>query len=84
MHFQILYIIIKYYKFCYIYIYINIFYNRGTFYGQALKTLHGESNLGVLTIPQQPVPGKFKVSSVVGFEPKTMCHLLGPHFLVEP
>ena len=37
--------------------------------------------LGVLTTPQQPTPGKFRVSSMTGFEPSIMCHLLGPHFL---
>ena len=46
------------------------------------RTLHGDPNLGVLTAPQQPTPGKFRVSSVAGFEPRTMCHLLGPHFPV--
>ena len=59
-----------------------ISYNRGTFHGQALRTLHGDPNLGVLTTPRQPTPSKFKVSSVTTFEPKTMCHLLGLHFLV--
>ena len=47
-----------------------------------LKTLHGDPNLRVLTAPQQPVQGKFGELSVTGFEPRTMCHLLGPHFLV--
>ena len=56
------------------------FDNRGTFYGQALRTLHGDPNLEVLTALQQPVPGQFRVSSVVVFEPRTMCHLLGLHF----
>ena len=28
------------------------------------------------------IPGKFRVSLVVGFKPRTMCHLLGPHFPV--
>ena len=32
--------------------------------------------------PQQPTSGKFKISSVIGFKPRTMCHLLEPHFLV--
>ena len=36
----------------------------------------------MLTAPQQPVPGKFKVSLVIGFEPRIMCHLLGLHFPV--
>ena len=61
---------------------IFFFYNRGTFHGQALRTLHGDPNLEVLTIPQQLAPSKFRVSSVAKFEPKTMCHLLGLHFLV--
>ena len=33
-------------------IYIYIFDNRGTFHGQALRTLHGDPNLGVLTAPR--------------------------------
>ena len=56
--------------------------NWGTFHGQALRTLHGDPNLKVLTAPQQPIPSKFRVSSVARFKPKTMCHLLRPHFPV--
>ena len=56
------------------------FYNQGTFNGQALRTFHGDPNLGVPTVPQQPPLGKFRVSSMARFKPKTMCHLLGPHF----
>ena len=48
--------------------------NQGTFHGQAFRTLYGDLNL-----EQQP-PGKFRVSSITRFEPKTMCHLVGPHF----
>ena len=59
-----------------------LFDNRGTFHGQALRTLHGDPNLRVLTTLQQPTLGKFRVSSVAGFKPRTMCHLLGPHFPV--
>ena len=33
------------------------FYNQGTFHDQALWTLHGDPNLGVLTVPQQPAVG---------------------------
>ncbi|RVW74561.1 Copper-transporting ATPase PAA1, chloroplastic [Vitis vinifera] len=55
---------------------------RGIFHGQALRNFHGDQNLEVLTAPQQPTLGKLRVSSVVGFEPRTMCHLLGPHFPV--
>lgn len=58
------------------------FDNRGTFHGQTLRTFHEDTNLRVLTAPQQPVPAKFKVSSVIGFEPRIMCHLLGLHFPV--
>ena len=63
-----------------IYIYIYIYFNRGTFHGQTLRTLHGDPNLEMLTTPQQPALVKFKVSSMARFKPKTMCHLLGPHF----
>ena len=64
-----------------IYIY---FENQGTFHGQALRTLHGDPNLGMLTVLQQPAPSKFKVSSMTGFEPWTMWtfhnhSLLTPH-----
>ena len=38
-----------------------------------------DPNLGELTAPQQSTSYKFRVSSVVGFEPRTMCHLLGYH-----
>ena len=58
------------------------FDSRGIFHGQALRNFHGDQNLEVLTAPQQPTLGKLRVSSVVGFEPRTMCHLLGPHFPV--
>ena len=60
------------------------FDNQGTFHGQALKTLHGNPNLGVLTGSQQSAPGKFKVSLVAKFEPRTICRLLGPHFQIFP
>ncbi|RVW27518.1 hypothetical protein CK203_052206 [Vitis vinifera] len=53
-----------------------------TFHRQALRTLHGDPKLEVLIASQQPTSGKFRVSFVTGFESKTMCHLLGPHFLV--
>ena len=61
-----------------------IFNNKGTgtFYGLALRTLHGDPNFRVLTTPQQPTPSKFKVSSMVRFELKTIHHLLGLHFSV--
>ena len=73
----------QYYKIYGIFIFILFFCdNQGTFHGQALKTLHGDPNLGVLTTSQQLAPGKFKVSLVVEFKPKTMYHLLGPHFPV--
>ena len=39
------------------------FDNRGTFHGQALRTLHGDPNLRVLATLQQPASGKFRVSS---------------------
>ena len=54
----------------------------GTFHGQTFRTLHRDPNLRVLTALQQPVPSKFKISSVAGFKSRTMCHLLGPHFPV--
>ena len=57
------------------------FYNQGTFNGQALRTFHGDPNLGVPTVPQQPPLGKFRVSSMARFELRTMCHLLRPCFL---
>ena len=56
--------------------------NRGTFHSQALRTLHGDPNLEVLTAPQQLARGKFRVSSVARFKPRMMCHLLEPYFLV--
>ena len=62
-----------------IFIYLD---NKGTFHGQALRILHRDPNLGVLTASQQPTLRKFRVSLVVWFKPKTMYHLLGPHFLV--
>ena len=49
---------------------------------QALRTLHGDPNLGVLTVPEQPTLGKFRVLSMAGFKPKIICHLWGPHLLV--
>ena len=61
---------------------VFFFDNRGTFHGKALRTLHGDPNLGVLTAPEQPTFGKFMVLSVAGVELRTMCHLLGPYFLV--
>ena len=64
---------------------ILFFFNNrgtGTFYGLALRTLHGDPNFRVLTTPQQPTPSKFKVSSMVRFELKTIYHLLGLHFSV--
>ena len=42
--------------------------------------IYMDPNLEVLIVLQQPTPSKFKVSSVVGFEPRTMWHLPGPHF----
>ena len=61
-----------------------IFNNKGTgtFYGLALRTLHGDPNFRVLTAPQQPTPSKFKVSSIVRFKLRTIYHLLGLHFSV--
>ena len=56
------------------------FDNRGTFHDQILGTFHGDPNLRVLTALQQPASGKFRISSVARFEPRTMCYLLGPHF----
>ena len=56
--------------------------NQGTFYDQTLRTLYGDPNPRVLTAPQQPTLGKFRVLSVTKFEPTTMCHLLGQHFPV--
>ena len=56
------------------------FDNRGTFHDQILRTLHGDLNLRALTALQLPASGKFRVSSVARFEPRTMCYLLGPHF----
>lgn len=47
-----------------------------------MAKLHGDPNFRVLTAPQQPAPGKFRVSSVAGFELRIMCHLLEPHFPV--
>ena len=45
-------------------IYLFIYFdNRGTFHGQALRTLHGDPNLRVLATLQQPASGKFRVSS---------------------
>ena len=41
-----------------------------------------DPNIGVLTAQQQPAPDKFRISLVAKFEPKTMCLLLGPYFLV--
>ena len=58
------------------------FDNRGTFHGKALRTLHGDPNLGVLTTLEQPTSGRFMVLSMAGVELRTMCHLLGPYFLV--
>ena len=40
---------------------IIIFYNQGTFHDQALRTLYEDPNLRMLTAPQQPAPGKFRV-----------------------
>ena len=48
------------------------YYNRRTFHSQALRTLYGDPNLRVLTALKQLVPGKFRVSSMVGFKPKNM------------
>lgn len=61
------------YQFCYFHlctqaIVVNFFLNRGTFYGQTLRTLHGNPNLRVLITPQQPILDKFRVSLMVGFE----------------
>lgn len=47
-----------------------------------LRTLHGDPNLGMLIVSQQPILSKFMVLSISRFKPKTMCHLLGPNFLV--
>ena len=71
-----------FFKKIFYYYYYLFFYNRGTFHGQTLRTLHEDPNLGVLITLQQLASGKFRVLLVVGFEFRTMCHLLGPYFLV--
>ena len=63
-------------------IFFPLFDNCETFHGQAFRTLYGDPNLGVLAASQQLEPGKFRGSSMVEFKLRTMCHLLGPHFLV--
>ena len=61
-------------------LFIYLFYKQGTFHGHDFRTFHGDLNIGVLTAPQQQTPGKFRVSLEIRFKPKTMCHLLRPHF----
>ena len=48
--------------------YLFFFYNKGTFHDQVLRTLHEDPNLGVLTTPQQSIPGKLRVSLAAGFK----------------